>query len=60
MKILSSLDDRENGLIIGLPTIKKHNLTHIFNSQINDIKLGKLADPIKESWKSWKVFHLER
>ena len=45
MKILSSLDDREYGLIIGLPTIKKYNLTHIFNGQFNDIKLGKLAMP---------------
>ena len=36
LKILSSLDDREYGLIIGLPTIKKHDLTHILNSQFNN------------------------
>ena len=48
LKILPSLDDKEYGMIIGLPSIKKHNLTHVFASQFNDSKLGKLADPIKE------------
>ena len=48
MKILSSLDDKEYGIIIGLPSIRQHNLTHVFSSQFDDSKLGKLADPIKE------------
>ena len=46
LKILSSLDDKEYGLIIGLPTIKKYNLTRIFNSQFNDSDSGELASPL--------------
>ena len=46
LKILSSLDDKEYGLIIGLPTIKKYNLTRIFNSQFNDRDSSELASPL--------------
>ena len=46
LKILSSLDDKEYGLIIGLPTIKRYNLTQIFKSQFNDNISSKLANPI--------------
>ena len=49
IKILSSLDDKEYGLIIGLPTIKKYGLTQRLASQFNDSNQGKFAIPFKES-----------
>ena len=39
LKVLSSLDDREYGIIIGLPDIKKHNLLSRFANQFNDCKV---------------------
>ena len=39
LKILSSLDDREYGLIIGLPDIKKHNLLHKLANQFIDAEV---------------------
>jgi len=38
-KILSSLDGREYGLIIGLPDIKAHSLLSKFANQFNDCKV---------------------
>ena len=39
LKILSSLDDKEYGLIIGLPDIKRHNLLNKLANQFTDAKI---------------------
>jgi hypothetical protein len=45
--ILSSLDDREYGLIIGLPDIKKHNLLSKFARQFADCEVDRVQDGLK-------------
>ena len=47
-KILSSLDNKEYGLIIGLPDIKKHNLMIKFADQFSSEHI-KLANPHEET-----------
>ena len=47
MKILSSLDDREYGLIIGLPDIKKHNLLHKLANQFIDAEVELDVEGLK-------------
>jgi hypothetical protein len=47
LKILSSLDDREYGLIIGLPDIKKHSLLRKFANQFNDCEVVGIEEGLK-------------
>jgi hypothetical protein len=47
LKILSSLDDREYGLIIGLPDIKKHSLLSKFANQFNDCEVVSIKEGLK-------------
>ena len=48
-KILSSLDDREYGLIFGLPDIKKHNLLSKFAYQFNDCEVVRTKEGLEST-----------
>ena len=46
---MSSLDDREYGLIFGLPDIKKHNLLSKFANQFNDCEVVKTKEGLEST-----------
>jgi len=47
LKILSSLDDRDYGLIIGLPDIRKHSLLNKFAHQFNDCEVVGIEEGLE-------------
>ena len=47
LKILSSLDDRDYGIIIGLPDIKKHSLLSKFANQFNDCEVVRTEEGLE-------------